>query len=65
VALDNKADKMYNEAAAISAAEKDHKYKDLFEELIADEEGHLNIFENIKNHVDKIGAAYLATLVGK
>jgi bacterioferritin len=65
VALETKAVKMYNEAAAICAAEKDHKSKDLFEELIADEEGHLNIFENIKNHVDKIGAAYLATLVGK
>ncbi len=61
-ALEAKAVKMYNEAAAICAAERDHKSKDLFEELIADEEGHLNIFENIKDHVDKLGAAYLVTL---
>jgi bacterioferritin len=64
VALEAKAVKMYNEAAAICAAERDHKSKDLFEELIADEEDHLNFFENIKNHVDKMGAAYLATLTG-
>jgi bacterioferritin len=51
--------------AAICATERGHKSKDLFEELIADEEGHLNFFENIKDHVDKLGAAYLATLAGK
>jgi bacterioferritin len=65
VALEANAVKMYNEAAAICAAEKDQKSKDLFEELVADEEEHLNIFENIKDHVDKMGAAYLATLTGK
>ena len=55
VALEAKAIRMYNEAAAICASEKDHKSKDLFEELIADEEEHLNIFENIKDHVDQMG----------
>ena len=64
VGLETKAVKMYNEAAAVCASEKDHKSKDLFEELIADEEEHLNIFENVKGHVDKMGAAYLATLTG-
>ena len=65
VALEAKAVKMYNEAAAICAAERDHRSKDRFEELIADEEGHWNFFENRKGHVDKMGAAYLATLAGK
>jgi bacterioferritin len=65
VALEAKAVKMYNEAAAVCAAEKDQKSKALFQELIADEEEHWNIFENIKDHVDKLGAAYLATLTGK
>ena len=60
--LEAKAVKMYNEAAAICAAERDHKSKDLFEELIADEEEHLNFFENTIDHVDKLGAAYLVTL---
>jgi bacterioferritin len=62
VSLEEKAVSMYNEAAAICIAEKDHKSKDLFEGLIADEEDHLNFFENIKNHVGRMGVAYLATL---
>lgn len=65
VNLENKAIKIYNEAAAICAAERDAKSKDLFEELVADEEEHLHFFQNIKNHVDKMGSAYLATLIQK
>ena len=56
IALEAQAVKMYNEAAVICAAEKDQKSKDLFEELLSDEEEHLNFFENIKDHVDKLGA---------
>jgi bacterioferritin len=65
VSLETKAVTMYNESAIICIAEKDHKSKDLFEELIADEEDHLNFFENIKDHVDRMGASYLASLTGK
>lgn len=65
VALEKKAIQMYNEAALICAAEKDAKSKDLFEELVADEEEHLHIFENFKSHIDKMGPAYLATLIPK
>ena len=65
IVLESKAVKMYNEAAGICASEKDQKSKDLFEELLGDEEGHLNFFENIKDHVDKLGAAYGTTLTGK
>jgi bacterioferritin len=65
MALERRAVKMYNEAAVICASEKDQKSRDLFEELLSDEEGHLNFFENIKDHVDKLGAAYIATLTGK
>lgn len=65
VALEQKAIQMYNEAAAICAIEKDAKSKDLFEELVADEEEHLHIFENFKRHIDKMGPAYLATLIQK
>jgi len=65
IVLESKAVKMYNEAAVICASEKDQKSKDLFEELLSDEEGHLNFFENIKDHMDKLGAAYIATLTGK
>jgi len=56
---------MYNDASVVCAAEKDQISKEVFEELLKDEEDHLNIFENIKSHVEKIGPAYLATLTGK
>ena len=46
---------MYNEAAITCAAEKDQISKQLFEELLKDEEGHLDMFENIKDHVDRLG----------
>jgi bacterioferritin len=65
MALERQAVKMYNEAAVICSSEKDRKSKDLFGEFLSDEEGHLNFFENIKDHVDKLGAAYIATLTGK
>jgi bacterioferritin len=65
VALERRAVKMYKEAAAISASEKDQKSKDLFEELLSDEEGHLNFFERIKDHVGKLSAVYIATLTGE
>jgi bacterioferritin len=65
VALERRAVKMYNEAAAICASEKDQKSKDLFEEFLSDEEDHLNFFENVEDHVNKLGAADIATLTGK
>ena len=64
IGLESQAVKMYNEAAIICAAEKDQISKGLFEELLSDEEGHLDYFENVKDHVDKLGTPYLATLTG-
>jgi bacterioferritin len=64
IALEAQAIKMYNEASVTCAAEKDQISKELFEELLKEEEVHLNTFENIKGHIDKLGAAYLATLAG-
>jgi len=63
--LEAQAVKMYNEAAVMCASERDQKSKDLFEELLSDEEKHLNFFENTKNHAEKLGEAYLVTLTGK
>jgi bacterioferritin len=65
VALERRAVKMYNEAAAICASEKDQKSKDLFDEFLSDEEDHLNFFEKVEDHVNKLGAADIATLTGK
>lgn len=65
IALEQQAIQMYNEAALMCSAEKDQKSKDLFEELLGEEEQHLDFFDNVKGHVDKMGPAYLATLTGK
>ena len=64
MALEIAAIKMYNEAAVICAAEKDQISKQLFEKLLGEEEGHFNDFENVKDHLEKMGDAYLATLAG-
>jgi bacterioferritin len=64
MALEAAAMKMYNEASLVCAAEKDQISKELFEELLKDEEDHFNYFENVKDHLDKLGAAYLTTLIG-
>lgn len=36
----------------------------IFEEVIGEEQVHLNYFENEKGHIEKLGAAYLATWAG-
>jgi len=63
VGLEATAIAMYNEAAMVCAAEKDQITKELFEELLKEEEGHIDFFENTKEQVGKLGSAYLATLV--
>ena len=65
IVLETQAIKMYNDASVVCAAEKDQISKEVFEELLKDEEEHLNYFENMKDHVEILGAAYLATLAGK
>ena len=60
--LENYAIKMYNEASVICAAENDQISKNVFEKLLAEEEDHLNFFENTGEHVEKLGSAYVATL---
>ncbi len=64
IALENEAIKMYNEAIKVCGEEKDHISKQLFEKLLADEEDHFNYFDNTKEHLVKLGSAYLATLAG-
>jgi len=64
IGLEAQAIKMYNDASVVCAAEKDQISKEVFEELLKDEEDHLNIFENMKAHIEKLGSAYLATLTG-
>ncbi len=62
IALESAAVKTYNDAAKVCAEEKDSISKQLFEKLLGEEEEHLNLFENTKEHLAKMGAAYLASL---
>ncbi len=64
IELEEGAVKMYNESAKLCAAEGDHISKALFEKLLGEEEVHLDDFQNILNHIQKMGDAYLATLTG-
>jgi len=56
---------LYIEAAVLCTAEKDQVSKDLFEELLRQEEGHLDTFENIRDLIGTLGAPYLVSLTGK
>ena len=56
---------LYNEAAVLCSAEKDQISKDLFEELLEQEEEHLDTFENIRDLIGTLGAPYLVSLTGK
>ena len=38
--------------------------KDLFEELISDEEAHLHLFQRVRDHVARMGNSYLVTPLG-
>ncbi len=61
--LEEGAVKMYNDAANVCSAEGDHVSKAIFEKLLADEEEHLDGFQKKMDHINKLGAVYLATLV--
>ena len=65
IALESDAIALYNEAAVLCAAQKDQVSKDLFEDLLKDEEEHLNTFENTRDLIGTLGAPYLASLTGK
>ena len=64
IALEEGAIVLYNKAAAECAACLDHVSKDIFEKLLREEDAHLDEFQNLKEHVDQLGAAYLATQTG-
>jgi bacterioferritin len=65
IALEEAAVKLYNEAALACGVELDHVSKALFEKLLADETDHLDMFINIKEHIDQLGDQYLVTLTGE
>ena len=61
--LEEEAIKMYNDSARACAEAGDQISKELFEELLANEEEHFDEFDVTLDHVDKLGNVYLATLL--
>lgn len=61
-ALEAEAISMYNESAKLCAEEGDQISKKLFEDLLEQEEEHIDEFQQMADHVEKLGAAYIATL---
>ncbi len=64
VGLEEGAVEMYNASAMACGQAGDHTSKRLFQQLLADEEEHLDEFKNIQDHIETLGDAYLATLTG-
>lgn len=62
--LEQQAMDMYREASRVCAEEKDQVTRDLFEHILKEEEDHWDEFDVTRDHVEKMGAAYLATLTG-
>lgn len=63
--LEMTAIKMYNDFARQCGDLGDHVSKVLLEELLAQEEGHMDEFENIESHIKQLGDNYIATLTGQ
>jgi bacterioferritin len=55
LAAENEARALYQEAATYCNGVKDYVSRDLFEELMADEEGHIDFLETQLDLVSKIG----------
>ena len=64
IALEADAVKIYNDSAGVCTKEQDNISKALFEQLLAEEEPHLDEFQRTLDHVEKLGDAYVATLIG-
>ena len=63
IGLEAEAVKMYNDSAKLCRDEGDNGSAELFEEILIEEEGHLDEFQNKAAFVKDLGAAYLATQV--
>ncbi|MFO8012515.1 MAG: ferritin-like domain-containing protein [Phycisphaerae bacterium] len=64
VALEQQAVTMYNSAARACEEAGDHTTAQIFIRILAEEEGHVDLFGTIGDHLAKHGDAYLATLLG-
>lgn len=63
IGLEEAAVRMYNDSVKLCRDEGDNGSAELFEEILIEEEGHLDEFQNKAAFVKDLGAAYLATQV--
>ncbi len=60
---DNTID-MYNQFLLVCRENGDSVSMKLFEQIIDEEQIHFNYFDNIKDHIEKLGNVYLAKIAG-
>ena len=60
---DNTMD-VYNQFVSVCKDNGDSTSAQILESIIDEEQLHFNYFDNIATHIDKLGAAYLATVAG-
>ncbi len=60
MAMEDASAKSYNEAAVESGKNADAVSKQLFEQLVKDEEGHFDLFEKQRDNIKRFGLSYLA-----
>jgi bacterioferritin len=64
VGLEETAIRDYNASLHLCQNNHDYVSAKIFEQLIAEEQVHLEHFQDISDHIKELGAAYLATIVG-
>src|SRR4030042_1005464 len=55
---------IYNEFVLICRESGDRTSMKLFESIIDEEQEHYNYFNNVREHIEKLGASYLARIAG-
>jgi len=64
IGLEETAVRDYNAFLHVCRQNNDHLSAKIFEQLIAEEELHLEYFQDVDSHIRELGATYLVTLVG-
>jgi bacterioferritin len=64
VDLEDGAITAYNQFLLVCRENGDSVSVQLFEEIIDDEQVHLNYFDSVSAHIEKLGSAYLAKVAG-
>lgn len=64
IELEEQAVESYNEFLKVCLENGDNVSMGIFENIIAEEQAHLNYFENIYDHIKNLGNAYLARIAG-